>query len=117
MWRDSSGSAGTDCSWRRIAPYQLRLDWQMWFAALGGPEQSPWFSAFLRRLLEGEPAVRRLLARDPFAPGHPRLVRALLYDYRFTTIGEMRRTGAWWSRRLLGEYYPAASLPGGENSR
>jgi len=100
-----------------VAPHQPRLDWQMWFAALGGPEQSPWFSAFLRRLLEGEPAVRRLLARDPFAPGHPRLVRALLYDYRFTTIGEMRRTGAWWSRRLLGEYYPAASLPGGENSR
>jgi len=32
-------------------PHQPRLDWQMWFAALGTPSQSPWVLRFLQRLL------------------------------------------------------------------
>jgi hypothetical protein len=35
-------------------------------------------------------------------------VRFALYDYRFTTWSERRRTGAWWARELRG-YLPDTS--------
>src|SRR6185369_17791537 len=67
---------------RRAAPHQPRLDWQMWFAALG--PAPVWFVRFLRRLLEATPDVLALLDHDPFAGRPPRYVRALLYDYKMT---------------------------------
>jgi hypothetical protein len=30
----------------------------------------------------------------------------VIWQYSFTTLDEKRRTGAWWNRRLLGEYAP-----------
>src|SRR5437660_4022975 len=48
------------------APHQPRLDWQMWFAALGAPQQNPWFSGLVIRLLQGSRDVSRLLAHNPF---------------------------------------------------
>jgi len=66
-------------------PHQPRLDWQMWFAALGSYQRTPWVAGFLRRILEGSPAVLNLLDRNPFPDKPPRFVRALLYDYRFTS--------------------------------
>ena len=92
-----------------VAPHQPRLDWQMWFAALGGYQDNPWFLDLVMRLLDGSPAVERLLAATPFRRP-PRLVRAVLYDYRFTDPAERRRTGAWWRREPLGVYCPAVSL-------
>jgi hypothetical protein len=93
-----------------VEPHQPRLDWQMWFAALSVYEATPWFQGFLARLLEGAPAVLGLLATNPFPDHPPRYVRALLYDYRFTTPSERRATGAWWQRSLLGSYSPVLSL-------
>lgn len=93
---------------RQVAPHQPRLDWQMWFAALGPPPL--WFQALLERLLEGAPEVLRLFSRDPFAGAPPRYVRALLYDYRLTTQKERAATGAWWRRTRLGLYFPIVSL-------
>jgi hypothetical protein len=92
-----------------VAPYQPRLDWQMWFAALGSYPQSPWFSGLARGLLVGDPAILRLLNTPPFAHP-PRYLRALLYDYQFTTPTERARTGAVWQRELRGEWFPASSL-------
>jgi len=89
-----------------VEPHQPRLDWQMWFAALGGYEGNPWVRAFLQGLLEGSPAVLGLLAENPFPNGPPRYVRAVLYDYQFTNEAERRATGAWWKRRMLGLYCP-----------
>jgi predicted DCC family thiol-disulfide oxidoreductase YuxK len=94
---------------RWVAPHQPRLDWQMWFAALGAPPA--WFTAFVARLLQGSPDVLGLLADNPFPDHPPRYVRALLYDYRMTGRETRRRTGAWWQRRLIGTYFPASSLP------
>jgi hypothetical protein len=93
-------------------PYQPRLDWQMWFAALGTPAQNPWFERFLQRLLENSPEVTALLASNPFAFPHkpPIYVRALLYDYRFSSREEKDKTGAWWVRQPEGIYYPAVTL-------
>lgn len=90
-----------------VAPYQPRLDWQMWFAALGDYRDNPWFVNFCLRLLEGAPEVLALLATNPFPAGPPKYIRAELYDYRFTTLEERRRTGAWWKREFKGEYLPA----------
>ena len=92
-----------------VEPHQPRLDWQMWFAALGSLEQNPWLEAFLSRLLEGSPDVLRLLRTNPFPGAPPRYVRALVYDYRFTSAEEKRRTGNWWKRELLGAYSPVFS--------
>jgi lipase maturation factor 1 len=91
---------------RFVAPHQPRLDWQMWFAALGTCEENPWFVAFLDRLLEGSPAVERLLLRNPFPSHPPRYIRAVLYDYRFTDSAARRATGAWWRREARGPYCP-----------
>jgi predicted DCC family thiol-disulfide oxidoreductase YuxK len=90
-------------------PHQPRLDWQMWFAALGSLEQNPWIEAFLARLLEGSPEVLRLLKTNPFPNAPPRYIRALIYDYRFTSLEEKKRTGRWWKRELLGAYTPVFS--------
>jgi predicted DCC family thiol-disulfide oxidoreductase YuxK len=94
---------------RFVAPYQPRLDWQMWFAALGSAEGNPWILRLAGRLLEGSPDVLELLARNPFPEHPPRYLRAVLYDYRFTDFRERRATGAWWKREETGLYLPVLS--------
>ena len=96
----------------QIAPYHLRLDWLMWFAALSSPMYQEWFVPFLWKLLEADRPTLRLLARDPFQGKRPRFVRAQYYLYRFTTPAERRETGAWWHRELSGIYVPAVKLRG-----
>lgn len=93
-----------------VEPHQPRLDWQMWFAALSSYDQTPWFQALLIRLLQGAPDVGALFARNPFPDRPPAYVRALAYDYHFTTSAERRATGAWWTRAPLGAYSPVVSL-------
>ena len=92
------------------APHQPRLDWQMWFAALETPRQNPWFIALIFRLLQGSQDVSGLLERNPFPNKAPRYMHAMFYRYRFTTVDELRRTGAWWKREELREYLPTLSL-------
>ena len=89
---------------RRVAPHQPRLDWQMWFAALGSYRQNYWFLGVCDRLLENSPEVVALLERNPFPDTPPRYIRGILYDDQFTTPAERRETGAWWKRRELREY-------------
>jgi lipase maturation factor 1 len=92
------------------APHQPRLDWQMWFAALGSYRQNPWFVQLVISLLHGKPQVAALFERNPFPQNPPRYVRATFYRYRVTTAQEHRQTGAWWKRQELGEYLPSVSL-------
>lgn len=96
---------------RWVIPFQPRLDWQMWFAALAPPESSPWFGNFLARLLENSPPVLALLEKNPFPDFPPVFVRALYYDYSYTTEKEYQENGNWWSRDYLGVFVPPASLP------
>jgi hypothetical protein len=95
---------------RWVAPYQPRLDWQMWFAALGTYRDNPWFVNFVYRLLEGSPPVLALLGPNPFPAAPPRFIRAEIYDYAFTDWHTRRTTGAWWKREHVGSYLPAVSL-------
>jgi hypothetical protein len=100
---------------RLVAPFQPRLDWQMWFEALhaeptvaaGEHSAHPWFIHLLQRLLEGAPEVLQLFERNPFPSQPPRYVRAVLYRYHFTHFGE---GSAWWNREQLGIYIGPASL-------
>jgi hypothetical protein len=94
----------------QIAPYHLRLDWLMWFAAMGSPEQYPWFQTLLARLLAGDRQTRDLLRFDPFPDRPPAWIRASFYDYRFTTPAERRQSGQWWHRDLVGLYWPPVRL-------
>jgi predicted DCC family thiol-disulfide oxidoreductase YuxK len=95
-----------------VAPHQPRLDWQMWFAALGNYRQNPWFGNFCFRLLEGRSEVLALLQLNPFPDHPPRYLRAVVYDYHFTDFATRHRTGAWWRRERKGEYMPMLTLQG-----
>lgn len=95
---------------RWAAPHQPRLDWQMWFAALGNYRENPWFVNFAVRLLEGAPEVRALLEADPFHGRSPQYVRGVLYDYTFTDAEERRKTRNWWKREAKGMYLPPVGL-------
>ncbi|MDE3161464.1 MAG: lipase maturation factor family protein [Acidobacteriota bacterium] len=90
-----------------VAPHQPRLDWQMWFAALGTRQENPWFTRFVIRLLEGEGSVLRLLESNPFPKAPPKYIRARIFLYHFTHFGDR----PWWRREDEGLYFPPASLP------
>jgi hypothetical protein len=88
------------------APYQPRFDWNLWFASLG-----PWRSNLLVlktevRLLENNREVSGLFGGNPFAQAPPKQVRAVLWQYWFTTMAEKRATGNWWRRQSIAIYAP-----------
>ncbi|MCM2277961.1 MAG: lipase maturation factor family protein [Oligoflexia bacterium] len=91
---------------RFIAPHQPRLDWQLWFAALGGVPR--WFEGLLARLLEGAPEVLAYFRENPFPRVPPRYLRARLQEYRLVRLP--RREGRYWERRDRGSYFPAVRL-------
>ncbi len=93
-----------------VAPYQPRLDWQMWFAALGSPGDNRWFYNFAARLMQGSAPVVALLKSNPFPGTPPKYIRAVVYDYKFTGFEQRRRTGAWWQREEKATYLPGISL-------
>jgi hypothetical protein len=99
--------------WRRppqIAPYHLRLDWMMWFAAMGDWREQPWFIPFVVKLLQNDPDTLSLLRANPFQNQPPKFIRATLYRYSFTTPDDRRRTDDWWQRERLGLWFPPVSL-------
>jgi hypothetical protein len=94
----------------QVAPYHLRLDWMMWFAALSPLYAEPWLVPFLYKLLEGDRVTLALLRSNPFPDAPPTYVRAQLYRYRFTSWRQLRETGAWWDRTPVREYVPPVTL-------
>jgi hypothetical protein len=97
----------------QIAPYHLRLDWLMWFAAVSNYQEHPWFVHFLGKLLEGDSATLGLLKKNPFPGQPPRYVRATMYEYHFTNPTERAETGQWWKRQFVRVFFPAVSLQTG----
>jgi len=95
-------------------PHMPRLDWQMWFAALGQCRTNPWFVRFQARLLEGSSAVSALLDDDPFAGEPPRYIRSTVHRYRFAPLSE---STDWWQTQRLGEYCPVLTLEGTQLKR
>lgn len=95
---------------RIYAPYQPRFDWNLWFASLGSWTQYPSVPRTEILLLKNDPAVLSLFADNPFPETPPREVRAVIWQYWFTTMDEKRTTGRWWRRKLLGPYAPTFTL-------
>ncbi|MCX5043093.1 lipase maturation factor family protein [Aldersonia sp. NBC_00410] len=89
---------------RQFAPYHLRLDWLMWFAALSPEYARGWLPILADRLLDNDKTTLKLLRGNPFPGRPPDRVRAVLYEYHFTDRAERRRTGAWWTRERIGIY-------------
>ena len=88
------------------APYQPRFDWNLWFASLGSWRDYPIVPNTEVRLLSNNKDVLALFAGNPFPQGPPRQIRAVLWQYWFTSMAEKRATGTWWRRQLLGLYAP-----------
>ncbi|XP_041113866.1 lipase maturation factor 2-like [Polyodon spathula] len=98
-----------------VAPHQPRLDWQMWFAALGPHTRSPWFTGLVQRLLQGKKDVIDLVQVDesqyPFRSHPPTFIRARLYKYWFTKVSEDGSVPQkWWRRQFSDEFYPTVFL-------
>ena len=88
------------------APYQPRFDWNLWFASLGSWREYPIVPNTEVRLLTNDPDVLALFARNPFPGEPPREVRAVLWQYWFTTMAEKRAQGLWWRHQPMGLYAP-----------
>ncbi|XP_067044507.1 lipase maturation factor 2-like [Acropora muricata] len=104
-----------------VAPHQPRLDWQLWFAALGGYEYNPWFVHLVFRLLQGKQEVLDLLAKNPFPRKPPLYIRAQLYKYHYTELPKNmsslsdvlhnnRLVKNWWWRESQREYLPILAV-------
>jgi len=88
------------------APYQPRFDWNLWFASLGEWRSNPIVPRTEERLLTGSVDVLALFAGNPFPGQPPRQVRAVIWEYWFSTPEEKHAQGIWWTRRFLGLYAP-----------
>jgi hypothetical protein len=95
----------------QVAPYHLRFDWQMWFAAMSTPDDYPWTVTLIAKLLHNDPGALSLFAANPFPDKPPRYIRAVLYRYSFAPPGGRRRLAAgdtgnpghhWWTRQPVG---------------
>lgn len=95
------------------APYQPRFDWNLWFASLGSWRDYPFVPNTEVRLLENEKDVLALFAGNPFSQAPPHQIRAVLWQYWFTTMAEKRATGTWWRRELVGLYAPTLERSAG----
>ncbi len=105
---DKPGDLSRAPTW--VAPFQPRLDWQLWFAALESPAQNQWVLSLCEHLLHGAPEVLGLLAKNPFPAKPPRYVRVVRFEYHFTDAATRARTGQWWRRTPLDFYVEPASL-------
>lgn len=95
----------------QISPYHLRLDWQMWFAAMSNsPRRHPWFRSFIEKLLQNDSQTLKLIKENPFSHEAPKYIRARLFHYHYTSPQEQQKTGRWWNREFVSEYMSPLSL-------
>ncbi len=91
------------------APYHLRLDWQMWFAAMTSIRSNNWLFRFIHKLLKGDRDTLKLLSTNPFNNINPKYIRARLFKYEFNNHKEYKETGNWWNRKFERMYLPPQS--------
>jgi hypothetical protein len=112
-WRDyelpyKPGNLARRPQW--VAPYQPQLDWQLWFAALGRPEDNLWVGRVCEKLMSGDPGVLSLFSRNPFPDHPPKYTRVVRFRYEFTTADERARTGNWWRSTPIDFYISPVAL-------
>ncbi len=94
----------------QIAPYHLRLDWQIWFAAMSSIRSNKWLLRFVLKLLQGDEDSLKLLKGNPFKNKPPSYIRIRLFHYRYADKQEQRQSGNWWTRSFEQIYLPPQSL-------
>jgi hypothetical protein len=92
----------------QIAPYQLHLDWQMWFASMATPDEYPWTLNLVWKLLHNDPNATQLFAGNPFPGKPPRYIRAVLYHYSFAKPGNPKEL--WWNHQRVSIWLPPLSV-------
>jgi len=92
----------------QVAPYQPRLDWQMWFASMATYRQYPFTLNLVWKLLHNDPGALSLFGGNPFPSHPPRYIRATLYHYWFAQPGNPQ--GRWWNREVLDSWLPPLSI-------
>jgi hypothetical protein len=92
----------------QVAPYQLHLDWQMWFASMDSPTDYPWTYNLIWKLLHNDANAVSLFAENPFQGKPPRYIRAVLYRYSFARPGNPK--GLWWNRERIGLWIAPLSV-------
>jgi hypothetical protein len=97
-----------DKSSPQIAPYQLRLDWQMWFASMSSPNEYPWTVHLVWKLLHNDVGATSLFAQNPFPSKPPKYIRAVLYRYSFAEQGNPQHL--WWNRQRVEIWLPPLSI-------
>ena len=88
----------------QIAPYHLRFDWQMWFAAMSTPDEYPWTYTLIQKLLQNDPLILGLFKDNPFPTKPPKFIRAVLYRYSFAKPGNPQHL--YWNRERIGIWIP-----------
>lgn len=91
-----------------MSPYHYRIDWQMWFAAMGSYQQHPWLLNLIAKFLQGDSDALSLIAKNPFPDEPPKFIQATLFEYKFTEYGD--ESGNWWVRKPMGQYMVPLSL-------
>jgi lipase maturation factor 1 len=99
------------------APYQPRFDWNLWFASLGSWREYPIVPRTELRLLSNDSDVLSLFKQNPFPQKPPRQVRAVLWQYWFTSMAEKGGQDLWWRRQFLGLYAPTIERDSDGNIR
>ncbi|WP_138429765.1 lipase maturation factor family protein [Fodinibius saliphilus] len=94
----------------QIAPYHLRLDWQMWFAAMSSLRSNSWLLRLIKKLLKNDPSAIGLIAHNPFTEQSPTYIRARLFKYEFSNSEEFSQNSQWWQREFKQIYMPPKSL-------
>jgi lipase maturation factor len=89
-----------------IAPYHLRLDWLMWFAAMGSYQYYPFIIVLARHLLQADKRVLSLLEHDPFNGVAPKFLRMTSYQYNFEALGRKNI----WRRENPHVYLPVVFI-------
>lgn len=92
-----------------IAPYQPRIDWQIWFAAMSIPERQPWLIHFVWKLLHNDQATISLISHNPFPNSAPKHIRIEIYQYQFNKPWQQRQQGVW-QRQYLGHWLQPLSV-------
>lgn len=102
-WKCKPGDPARAPCW--MSPYHRRLDWLIWFAAMGSPDRYPWVAHLVWKLLEGDRGTLGLLAGNPFPAAPPRHIRVELYRYEFAPL----HAKDWWVRTPVGHWLPPLS--------
>jgi len=87
-----------------IAPYQPRIDWQIWFAAFSRPDREPWLIHFIWKLMHNDPGTLSLIDSNPFPDRPPNFIKIDFYRYEFSESRD-----AVWERTFLSSWLPPIS--------